>query len=340
MKRTFLLVLTAVLVAALAACSPRAAVDPGVVAPLGSATLSPTPTQERETGLVRPAAVFGGDCGAVFSEAQLSAALGVAVSFTAGGGFDPGYALEQVGGVECNWAGSTSGNTYYVTVVVVPAAAVSYTVPTGCGVDLYDATGCVLEDERNGIRLSGAILDGYDSAAASSTAMQSAVIAAFEANASEAMSAPVPLPAAGSWDTSPDCAAVVALADFSAVPGLGAGTTGEEWGGFDGYFPRALTALWSQFSPTGCGLIGSDAEVGFNAIGGLRWRGAQAAADGGATPLDVAGIDEVWVTETDSRFYINVLDGPNWLNFDIAHVSNAAAIAQQLVAALDATAIP
>jgi hypothetical protein len=170
--------------------------------------------------------------------------------------------------------------------------------------------------------------------------MQSALVAAFEANATEAMSAPVPLPAAGSWDTSPDCAAVVALADFSAVPGLGAGTTGEDWGGFDGYFPPALSALWSQFSPTGCGLIRSGAEVGFNAIGGLRWRGAQAAADGGATSLTVAGVDEVWVTENDSRYYINVLDGPNWLIFDVAHVSNAAAIAQQLVAALDATAIP
>ena len=72
----------------------------------------------------------------------------------------------------------------------------------------------------------------------------------------------------------------------------------------------------------------------------LRWRGAQAAADGGATPLDVDGIDEVWVTDTGDRFYINVLDGPNWLNFDVAQVSNAAAIAQQLVAALDHTAIP
>ena len=340
MSRTPLLIVAVFASLTLAACSPGAApVDPEVV-PLGSATPEPTATQERETGLVRPATVFGADCASVFSEAQLSAALGVTMSFNAAAGFDPGFALEQVGGLECNWSGPTSGDTFYVAVVVVPAAAVSYTAPAGCGVDLYESTGCVLEGERNGIRLSGAILDGYGGTITASTTMQSAVVAAFEANATEAMSAPVPLPAAGSWDTSPDCAAVVALGDFSAVPGLGAGTTGEDWGGFDGYFPPALSALWSQFSPIGCGLIGSGAEVGFNALGGLRWRGAQAAADGGATQLSVAGIDEVWVTETDSRYYINVLDGPNWLNFDVAHVSNAAAIAQQLVAALDATAIP
>ena len=339
MRRTSLLVLTAVLVAALTACSPGGApVDPGVV-PLGSATPSPTATQERETGLVRPATVFGADCGSVFSEAELSSALGLTMTFNTAAGFDPGLAVERVGGIECNWSGPTTGTSYYVTVVVVPSAAVSYTVPTGCG-DLYDSTGCVLESDVNGIRLSGAILDGYASGAHSTPAMQSSLLTTFEAHATEAMSAPVPLPAAGSWDTTPDCAAVVSLGDFSAVPGLGTGTTGEEWGGFDGYFPAAMSALWSQFSPTGCGLIGSAAEVGFYAYGGGRWQGAQVAADAGAIALAVDGLDEVWVTETDSRYYINVLDGPNWLNFDVAHVSNAAAIAQQLVAALDATAIP
>ena len=36
-------------------------------------------------------------------------------------------------------------------------------------------------------------------------------------------------------------------------------------------------------------------------------------------------------------FTIDVLDGPNWLQFYVTHVKNAPAIAKALVAALDET---
>lgn len=302
-------------------------------------TPTPTATQARETGLVPPARVFGGDCNALYSAATVSAALGATVTLQNNYANDPGFAVERVGGISCYWSGADPTTSLGVAVVAMPAEAVTYTTPTGCSLALYDTSGCTLEDVHNGIRLSGAIFDAYGGATATA-GMQAALTAAFETSATEAMSAPVPIPAAGSWAGIPDCSGVVAAGDYSAVPGLGAGATGEPWGGFDGFFPPAMSTLWSQYSPTACGLIGPSAEIGFAAEGGLRWQGAASASAAGASALAVSGIDEVWVKEDGGRYYVNVLDGPNWLSFDVAHVSNVPAIAQQLVTALDTTAIP
>lgn len=329
-----------VLVAGLTACSPiSAAPSNGGSQPdtTPEATLTPQP-QERETGLTQPATVFEGQCESVFSDAELTAALGEPV-FLGGNHFDAMWAgdflFSQNGGFECTWTGDAR-----VIALLLPEAAVDYD-PTAraCRLEEHD-TGlmtCPLEAVANGIRLSGLVSLGLDQNA--TEAAGDALVTTFLAKAAQQVPIPVPIPALGSWRMPADCEAIAAGADFSAVPGLGAGTTGFQ-GGYGKDTTQAENAVAGEWSALNCGLQGADAVVGFIPAGGERWRESSIASRGDATPLTLSGVDAAYaVPYADGKSLIYAFSGPNMLLFEVRYTSNAAGIATALIAALDATAV-
>jgi hypothetical protein len=284
---------------------------------------------------MRPAQVFGRDCGKLFSEADVAQILGTPVTLTPPSRWEARtVAVEQHGGIRCHWAGDSAA----VWLVALPESPVTYSTQDGCGTAFEtQIVLCPLESVAEGIRLSGAVApqrgDGQ--------AEQRALIALFTERAVSDVAVPAPISAAGAWVYPLDCPGVVAAADLSAVPGLGADATGDWTLGVEGtYSSPAESQLWGNSSPVCEIWAGTDggAAVDFEAYGGARWEQAGLAA--GATPLPVDGLDAVMATPTsDGRFDIDVFDGPNWLHFTVTFTNNAGPIATALVAALDATAV-
>ena len=321
---------------------------PATDSPLAESAPSPsatsTPTQERETGLVAPKQVFGGDCNALFTADEVSQLVGFSVPEISKT-YSVGYPyVEQHGGIRCIWWSSGRG---YVDLVVLPSAAVSYSASTGCGLLQEEGWigGCALEASQNGILLSGGVFQ-FDADASARTAAQTGLLELFTQRAIESNAAPLPMPAAGSWSWPVDCAAVVASGEFSAVPGFGSGAVGSLTGGSGAYNSPGEMALWpAALTPPYCELRNGDLYVWFDALGGGRWAEANVSALSEATTIAVDGVDKVVISPIHSeriefeRTRVDAFDGPNWVTFYVRYPSNAGVMAQALVAALDTTAI-
>ena len=284
---------------------------------------------------MRPAQVFGGDCGALFTEDDVTRILGTPVALTAPTQWEGRpVAVEQHGGIRCHWLGDGAS----AWLVVMPDAPVGYTTGSECEFLFEDhARVCPLESVAGGIRLSGAVapLQG------DGRVEQAGLLALFNGRATDASAVPAPIPAVGAWAYPLSCETVVAAADFSAVAGLGKDAMGSQVLGLEGTYSSPLEMqLWGSDSPI-CeiyALPAGSATVDFEAYGGARWEQAELAA--GSTPLPVDGLDSVTATPTsDGRFAIDVFEGPNWLHFTVSFTKNAGPIALALVAALDATAV-
>ena len=333
------LVAVAVTTTVLSGCQGRAADSPLPSDPPSLALPTPTPTQARETGLVAPAQVFGGDCEALFTSAEISEILGMPMiasegSYIADGGFP--Y-VEQHAGMHCSWGHSDYQGL--VSLIVLPEAAVEYSASTGCDVATELGSGCALEAAHNGMRISGGVFRADNDQAALASA-QSSLLELFAQRAEEASVVPVPLPAAGAWAWPVDCVAVGAAGDFSAVPGLGAATESlRAGGGTDAYFAPADKALAGDYPVPYCLLQSGEVFVYFIALGGSRWAEAQVTARPDATTIAVDGIDTVVLSPGWEGTRVDAFDGPNWVTFFVRHSSNAGVLAQALVAALDTTAI-
>ncbi len=327
----------------LAACAPDPATPGSTTGPSSSSSAAPEEQpQERETGLVAPTRVFGGDCEALFTTSEISASLGIAVTLRSADEVFGGRSkyVEQHGGIRCQWAADEFAASVYV--IAFPDAAVSYTSPTDCDVQTESGqTGCSLEQSASGTRLSGAVFRA-DNDGEQLRAAQSALLALFEERAADAANAaPLPIPAVGAWAWPVKCAEVVAAGDFSAVPGLGATVTGEQTGGSDAYIPLGETALWGEYAPPSCAVFNGDVFVVFDALGGGRWTESDALARPGASTIAVEGVDTVVLSPEDAADYIRVdaYSGPNWVSFYVRYAANAGVAAQALVAALDTTAL-
>lgn len=307
-----------------------------------SFTEQPTPaaTQARETGLVAPAQVFGGDCDTLFTAEELSEILGMPISggngeYISRGGYT--Y-VEQHGGLRCGWGHPDYEGT--VLLLVIPEDAVDYSPLTDCGIGIEGSTGCALEAVRNGIRLSGGVFRADNDQTALASA-QAALLDLFEQRADAAAAVPLPLQPVGAWAWPVDCASVIGAGDFSAVPGLGATVEVGAGGGSTGaYFTPAEIELAGNFPIPYCDVRNGDVFVYFIALGGSRWAESAVAALPGATTIAVEGIDSVVLSPYyDDMTRVDAFDGPNWVSFSVRHSSNAGALAQALVAALDTTAI-
>ena len=227
-----------------------------------------------------------------------------------------------------------------VLVLVIPEDAVDYSPPTGCDVGIEGSTGCELEAVRNGVRISGGVFREDNDQAALASA-QSAILDLFAERADGADEVPLPLQAVGAWAWPVDCAAVIAAGDFSAVPGLGASAEAGRGGGSSGaYFTPAEIKLAGNYPVPYCDVRNGDVSVYLIALGGSRWAEAEVTALDGATTIAVDGIDTVVL----SPYYndttrVDAFDGPNWVSFSVRYATNAGALAQALIEALDTTAI-
>lgn len=317
--------------------SPRPSASPEAT----EASETEAPAQERETGLVAPAQVFGGDCAALFSDAEVSAAVGATATAVSEYSVDSD-AIEQRGGIECSWR-TAEGDASFVLVwlFVFPQGAVPHEPsPAACGRAAWeseDSVDCAIEAVAAGAQISGLVI-GEGSTSGSVEPGTATLLSLFEERAAAASAAPVPIAALGAWDTPVVCESVVEAADFSAVAGLGAGSTGEGAGGRGGVVPAVVLSLHGDDQLPFCVINGSSADVVFTALGGMRWKGEQRAAAAGATPISVDGLDSVLVSAASGGGHtVDVLDGPNWVRFDVAFTKNAGPIATALVTALDAT---
>lgn len=339
--RTVHIAAVAIAVVLLVGCQGPQADTPG--SPSGgppSPEASASGVQERETGLVQPKQVFGGDCTKLFTIGELSAAMGTSMTVIAPDQiFDnSGIVDEQNAALRCAWESTPYA---VVDVLVYPSVAVTYDKPSECGQFTESAIdACPIETTVNGIAISG--VEGIaDGDAAVVSAAQATLLSLFADRATPENSAAVPIPAAGSWAYPVNCEAIVAAAVLSGVPGLGASSTGYTGaGGSDAYYPAAVVALWGPTGLPHCGIQGESVYLDFDAFGGGRWKEAELSA-APAVPLAVDGVDAVYVLPlSDGRFRINAFDGPNWLQFDVGFTENAGPIAAALVTSLDATAIP
>lgn len=339
MKIARTLVLLAALVLSGCASAPA-----GPASESGPSTVPTAPAgqaQQRETGLTPPLRPFGGDCTALLSEAEASELLGTpAVTNVALPSFAPEVSAELHAGLRCRWVSADGSFASSLSVVMLPADAVSYTAPSGCepAGEEYSAPRCVIEAEVNGTRVSGSVWITSDTTAPASAAA-TAFLSIFTDRANAAVPAPVPLPAVGAWAHPVDCEAVVSAGDVSSVPGLGAASVGMRFpfGGHP-YATPAETAL----EPGGaefpyCWIDGESADITFVAMGGGRW--LESTAMTGATPITVDGYESAYSSPgQEGLTNVDIFDGPNWLHFKIRYLSNAKVFADALFAGLDATA--
>lgn len=298
-------------------------------------------SQARETGLIAPARPFDGDCANLLTDAEASTILGSpSAAFVPSFDWAPEYIVELNAGAHCQWSPVDGSFSASIKVVLLPAGAVDYDAPANCepGGEFAQYLGavCPIEATVNEIRVSGAVWGGGNEVGPATT-MRDAFIDIFTPRASAGASPPVPLPAIGAWALPVDCAAVVAAGDFSAVPGLGAVSTGGHAGGTDVPFAPAETALWGGLGMPFCGVTGESVEVIFVASGGGRWMESAVAATG--TPFVIDGYESAFVTPGQVGLTkVDIFQGPNWLHFQIRHTGNAKAMADALFAALATTA--
>ena len=294
--------------------------------------------QVRETGLTRPALVFDGRCDLLFSDAELFAVMGEHLEL------DKNHFVElwggdalfnQNGGLECTWWGEYAR----VVALVLPEAAVGY-VPQDYECGTTHDTGvlnCAMESVVNGIRLSGLSGLGLDPVAAVSA--RDALLSIFAEKAAQVTPVPVPLPAVGSWRLTPSCDAAAA-ADFTAVPGLGAGATDAGPPGYGKDTTQAEGAFAQQGYSPSCVLVGESADLEYVASGGARWREPEIGARADAMPLALEGVEVAYgVPYADGKTLVYAFSGPNMLAFTVRFTKNAAGIATAFFASLDATAV-
>jgi len=326
---------------ALVGCASPGGSVPSTQAPSAAPTDSVSVEQVRETGLTRPATVFDGRCDALFTDAELATVMGEALAIHDNHFVElwgTGGVIDQSGGLMCNWLGDHST----VIAIVLPEAAIQYDQEEGeCSAEgTHDSflTACFIEEISQGTRLSAFV--SADTDAATATSQREALRAIFLDRVAALAPVPVPIPAVGAWQLPPDCESVVAAADFSAVPGLGSGSTGGNYGGYGKDAPYAEHIIAGDWSPPTCFIQGSDALVEFAPIGGSRWKEEAIGARADATVLPLDGVEAAYaVPYYDGLTLVYAFDGPNMLMLAVRHTKNAAGIATALFDALDATAV-
>lgn len=311
--------------------------DPGSE-PADSVRIGPVPPiYHPDSSYAPPKFVFGGDCNAVFTEAQLASVLGAPLEFRAGSHYPSMNELDEVGGISCLWYADEGGP--WLIVDVFPVGAASYKKSATCDGTGFEH-GCDFEATRNGVQLSGGLMADGDAQPITS-AMQKQLINFFLDHATPAMSAPLPPLPSGSWDPAVDCAAVV------AGGGFGKGTKGYGIGGLGAYFSAGLDALIAAHStpsmesfPGVCAIYDGSDQDEFQVYAGTRWSGERQLDGTAAGRLVVTGVDEVWTQTFSDQTIADVFDGPNWIKIYADPSVDVGQLAKQLVKALNATAIP
>ena len=317
--------------------SIRAIRDPN----LQPASPSPTPS-----AVVQPEQVFGGDCAKVFTDDQLASFGDFAgpevrdpIGYVNNDGFT--FTIEQIGGIDCTWTGDDG----VLSVALIPAGAVPAIDDATCGPGYGEGTAgdnfCGIEQETNGIRITGGIT-ASDAAAAKATAAK--IISAFD-DAAATATPPVHVDIPGAWANPVDCPGLDASIDASAVfgPGVKLNTT---VGGDTGIY-RALRSLVNPLLGLTCYWVGADGttSAAVTVHGGGRWNEKPLSELDSVTPVQLQGVDAAYTEESPGQGFpkmLHVFDGPNWLMMstnpnDPASMGSAAVT---LVDALNAAEAP
>lgn len=284
--------------------------------PTPSATVTPPPAAST------PDVLFDGDCAALFSASEVSAASGVVVDLVA---VDPASAprpfdaaLTQLGGIECSYDEVATGErtSWFAAVpadrISVPAAADPYCYGTDVQGDGQGA--CSFDVEASGISLSGVVYSALGTTNVESRAAVDALVASFTATAAT-VTVPEEFVLAGTpWQAVADCGMLVDAADLAGVlsaPGL----TGAEGDGV-GELALGSAAAATAASFVSCAVQTPDGSVSLTVdiLPGGAWV-AQSLADSGAEAVTIDGLDAAFLT-TDADSSGTIINGfvaGNWI---------------------------
>ena len=260
----------------------------------------PTPAVTSTDGpdLAAPAQVFGGDCDALATAAEVSAAVGREVSVTVVDGINlGGKVFAQAGGLECNWRGDDGTSVY---VGVLPAAAADFTDETGCDVVIdVPLPICTFAASAEQLRLVGTVGVGQGDTAAQVAAGE--VIS--DLFVQRAVSSPTPTPVAGAWPPLSNCAQFAGAFDWY------------DSGFLEAYYTPAYRALRGGGLGQCSAQVAGESSVDVAVLGGARWVESEVAAQPGTEKTDVAGLEAVYVGPllSSGYRYIDVFDGVNWM---------------------------
>jgi hypothetical protein len=333
--------------ALLAGCAPTPPAPSATTkAPAAATPPTPTPTPTPTVAAApAPAPVFGGDCGNVFTDAEVTAALGVPVTAVVRDRvvLPLTMAVEQLGGLHCTWAAvdDPSAESWFT---VLPAWAGS-----AGGLDQLSCYGpCSFGTAANGLWLAGVV---YPSAEPSEEESSSAVAALAATFASSAARQPAPAdappPAAGQWATPADCQQ---LSDAAGVPAaLNDPTLEASPGNFPGEAgPGAYAAAQSAGAMT-CYFTSRDESgtrgplsVDLQILPGAGWVQSQVERLPQSTAVAVAGADAAFVVTTpygsSSYEVLHVFAAGNWMtvmpNSTTVTIDDVLGVVPALLAAL------
>jgi hypothetical protein len=292
----------------------------GMVTPPASPSSSATVTPPSAAST--PDVLFDGDCAALFSASEVSAASGVVVDLVA---VDPASAprpfdaaLTQLGGISCSYDEVATGErtSWFAVVpadrISVPAAADPYCYGTDVQGDGQGA--CSFAVEASGISLSGVVYSALGTTNVESRAAVDALVSSFTATAATVTVPEGFVPAGTPWQTVTDCGMLVDAADLTAVlsaPGLVGGAG-------DGVGELALggAAAATAAGFVTCAVQTPDGSVSLTVdiLPGGAWV-AQSLADSGAKAVTIDGLDAAFVTPTGlpNVAVIDGFAGGNWI---------------------------
>ena len=320
-RRLCLLVAASLTSLVLAGCASTAPATTSSPTPTPSAATS-TPTPTADAGLQAPNQVFGADCEAALTSAQISDVLGETVTTedtTPNASVE--FAVAQAGGVSCNWAGDGEDGTRLIS-TILPAALLPPEIELtpfceGTEEGVGGRGNCNFELVSSGMWLSGILVTGPGTVNNDARAAITALSDHFAANASAAAEFNVSAAAPGTWPpmAQTDCGTLAASAPVTTAL-AGSSITGvlEGWGGgVSGLFVAGDAAQLSTCVWTGTTADGQYVDVGTYILPGAAWAQASVAQRPGAEEVDVAGLERVISVPGELSAELHVFDGDNWL---------------------------
>lgn len=319
--------------------------------PSSTASPNPTPTST-PNGVSAPAQVFGGDCASVYSAAELSATVGIALEPRPRTVFDPsGSAVAARGGLECLWSAQADREGASVSAVIlnstqVAGADADETYCYGANtVDPAQAGACRISVTAGALWLSGVVYTPLGTTNTETRAAVASLTATFRSRATPAAAPDVSPAVTARWSRM-DCGALSDSAQIAAAvqsPALvvsDADTSGGE--SPDGRY-AAITAAdvfacaWSQDD-----LPGQPSAFGIEVLPGGAWELDAIARLQGAEDMVVPGVERVIRLPggAPQDVLVNAFDGVNWLQMTAksADLDRLAPALPALITALNAGA--
>jgi hypothetical protein len=297
--------------------------------PSATPSATPTATAPATSPAAAPAQPLGGDCAALATTQQLSAAAGKAVTLSKQGGDEtaqgPGYlsttvdaawrfATRQLGGLGCFWSTTAGKHTLSASVTLLPVGTPHLpTVNKECtkSTTMLGDSGypdCEIVQIVNGTVLMGYV---FSDSHATSLAFAQKFVTLFDTSARAHKPAKAVVATDGVWPLMVDCAAI--------EPGVVDGVTwvvSQAQIGYDGGAGNIVSrvsgdkkdTLYCAATPKNDAPAGTPKYLQYTVYGGGAWMLDQYVSAGLADPVDVPGFDRAaLVTTSDTGLQFLVL---------------------------------